>query len=210
MTTNAAGMAPSELTPLRQVLMRALLSISNAINALLRAFANFGGWFMLLLILVIVFDVITRKLGFQLWIGPINFGSTRLQELEWHLHAIIFCTWIGYTYVQNGHVRIDILTGGLSPRKQAWLELIGCIVFAAPYLYVALPYAWEFAWDSFVQNEMSAAPNGLHWRWIVKFFLFLAFVTAALSVVSVAFRRIVFLFGDDDIAREAMPPAAAH
>jgi len=95
-----------------------------------------------------VFDVITRN-GLKIWLGfttvqvlapfqlslfGIDLGSSRLQELQWHLHGILFLTWIGYAYIRNAHVRIDILTGGLSQRRQAWLELIGCILFALPYL----------------------------------------------------------------------------
>jgi TRAP-type mannitol/chloroaromatic compound transport system permease small subunit len=192
--------------------LRALLSASKAIDALLRAIAFTFGWVFLALVTVIVFDVITRKFGFQLNLFGLDLGSTRLQELEWHLHAILFLTWIGYAYVRNAHVRIDVFTSGLSPRSTATLELIGCVLFALPYLLVALPYAYSFFTTSLWQGEGSPTPNGLPARWIVKGFLFFGFVGVLLAVVSVAFRRIVFLFGDPAIAREAMPdqPAAAH
>lgn len=192
--------------------MRTLLTISKTIDAILRAIAVTFGWMFLALVIVIVFDVITRKFGFQLSILGVDLGSTRLQELEWHLHAVLFLTWIGYAYVRNSHVRIDVFTAGLSARKAAWLELIGCAVFALPYLLVALPYAQDFFLTAFVQGESSATPNGLPHRWIVKGFLYLCFITVLLAVISVALRRIVFLFGDPQVAEEAMPnqTAAAH
>jgi TRAP-type mannitol/chloroaromatic compound transport system permease small subunit len=114
--------------------MRGLLALSNGINTVLRTIAFAGSWFALACIFTICFDVVTRKFGLQLSVGGIDFGSTRLQELEWHFHAMLFLTWIGYVYVKDNHVRIDIATGGLSARKQAWLEVFGCIVFALPYL----------------------------------------------------------------------------
>ena len=46
--------------------------------------------------------------GFQL---P-GLGSTRLQELEWQLHTVLFTMWLGYAYLKNAHVRIDVFVGG--------------------------------------------------------------------------------------------------
>jgi TRAP-type mannitol/chloroaromatic compound transport system permease small subunit len=192
--------------------LRGLLGISNAIDAVLGTIARACAWFLPVLVVVIVFDVITRKFGFQLNIFGLDLGSTRLQELEWHLHSMIFLTWIGYCYIRNVHVRIDVVTGGMSQRTQAWLELFGCIVFAFPYVLTALPYAHNFFMTSFLQNESSAAPNGLPWRWIPKGFLYFSFLSILLATISVFIRRFVFLFGSPDVAREAMPePAkAAH
>jgi TRAP-type mannitol/chloroaromatic compound transport system permease small subunit len=192
--------------------LRTLLLVSNVIDRLLRAIAVTFGWLFLALVTVIVFDVITRKFGFQLSFFGIDLGSTRLQELEWHIHAMLFLTWLGYAYVRNSHVRIDVFVAHLPPRKLAWLELIGCVALALPYLIVALPYAFEFFVTSYFQNESSSAPNGLPYRWVVKAFLFGGFLTVFLAVVSVAFRRIVFLFGGPDESERAMPgqSAAAH
>jgi TRAP-type mannitol/chloroaromatic compound transport system permease small subunit len=182
--------------------MRFLLAVSDRIDAILHAVAMFFAWSFILCITAICFDVVSRKLGFQI---P-EFGSTRLQELEWHLHAVLFCTWLGYAYVRDAHVRIDVATINMSERRKAWLELAGCAIFAAPYLYVALPYAHDFFVVSFLQNESSDAPNGLAYRWIIKGFLYLSFWGVLLAVVSVALRRIVFLFGDRDTAAGALAP----
>jgi TRAP-type mannitol/chloroaromatic compound transport system permease small subunit len=182
--------------------------VSNAIDAVLGAIARAFAWGLPLLVIVIVFDVISRKFGFQLNILGLDMGSTRLQELEWHLHSIVYLTWIGYAYVCNTHVRIDVATSGLSQRKQAWLELLGCLIFAFPYVLTALPYAHNFFTTAFFQNEASAAPNGLPWRWVPKGFLYFSFVSVLFAVISVAIRRIVFLMGPPDLAREALPSAA--
>lgn len=188
--------------------MRALLALSDAIDAVLRTIANIFGWTFLALVTVICFDVISRKFGFQLTLLGIDLGSTRLQELEWHLHSVLFLTWIGYAYIRNAHVRIDILTANASPRSQAWLELLGCAVFALPYVLVALPYAHNFFMTSFWQHESSSAPNGLPARWIIKGFLYFGFWSVLLAVISVAARRIVFLFGPPDLSGRASGPTS--
>lgn len=185
--------------------MRALLALSNAINAVLRFIAQIGAWFFLACIITICFDVFTRKFGFQLSIAGVDLGSTRLQELEWHFHGMLFLTWLGYAYVRDNHVRIDVFTANRSPRTLAWLEIFGCLFFALPYLLVALPYAHDFFVLSFRQWEGSSAPNGLGMRWIIKLFLYFAFWSVLFAVISVMCRRIVFLFGGPELAEEAMP-----
>jgi len=186
--------------------MRGLLSISDGIDRGLEAIARASGWLFLVLIGVIFFDVVTRKVGFQL---PM-FGSTRLQELEWHLHALLFMGWLGYCYVRNVHVRIDVFTGALAPRKQAWLEIFGVFAFAIPYCLVAIYYAWGFFETSFLQGETSDAPNGLAYRWIIKFALLAALVTVLLAVLSVLFRKLVFLFGPSDLRDVATGSTGRH
>lgn len=171
----------------------------------MRTLAHTGVWFFIACIITICFDVLSRRLGFQLEIAGIDLGSTRLQELEWHFAGIAFLTWLGWAYVQDAHVRIDVFTGGLEERRKAWLEIIGCLIFALPYLIVALPFAHTFFMTSFLQNESSSAPNGLPYRWIIKGFLYLGFWTVLMAVISVLCRRIVFLFGSPELAREAMP-----
>ena len=171
--------------------MRILVAIANGIDAFLAVVAEMFSWAYIALIVVICADVITRKFGFQF---P-EFGSTRLQELEWHLHAILFCTWLGFAYVRDVHVRIDVFTARLDPRTRAWIELSGCLVLALPYVFIALPYAHDFFMVSFLQNESSDAPNGLAFRWIVKGFLYFAFWSVLLAVISVAIRQVAFLAG---------------
>ena len=184
--------------------MQPLLRFADFIENLLKHIANTGAWAFIACIVVIVIDVVSRKAGFQI---P-GLGSTPLQELEWHFHAILFCTWLGYAYVRNSHVRIDVFTGGMNARNKIWFELGCCAVFALPYLVVALPYAHDFFMVSFLQGESSEAPNGLAYRWVIKGFLYLAFITVQLAVLAVMARCVVALFGTPQQAQAAYTPFA--
>ncbi|MFM8536154.1 MAG: TRAP transporter small permease subunit [Acidimicrobiia bacterium] len=186
--------------------MQAMLSVSDAIDRALQRIAHAFGWLFLVLVVVICGEVLTRKLGFQI---P-GFGSTPIQELEWHLHGALFLFWLGYAYIRNSHVRIDVFTGNKTPRQQAKLEVFGIIVFAIPYCAVATYYSFLFAQVSFLQNERSDAPNGLEYRWILKGCLFLGMVLVDAAVASVLMRKLVMLFGSPDLATRASSPAASH
>jgi TRAP-type mannitol/chloroaromatic compound transport system permease small subunit len=184
--------------------MQALLKFADAVEALLRRVADAGAWAFVACIAVITIDVVTRKFGFQV---P-GLGSTRLQELEWHLHTVLFCTWLGFAYIRNAHVRIDVFVGGLSRRSLLGLELACCLLLALPYLLVALPYAQEFFLVSWRQGESSDAPTGLPSRWIVKGFLFLGFITVFAAVLAVMARCIVALFGTAEQSERVFAPFA--
>jgi len=171
--------------------MERLLGISNAVNAVLYRISMAVGWLFLACTAVIIFDVLSRKFEFQL---P-GMGSTRLQELEWHLHTALFCFWLGTGYIKNAHVRIDIVLATAKPRTQAWVELIGCLIFALPYCLLAIYFSLDFTWISFVDHESSASANGLPWRWIPKGFITLGLILLLTAVVSVFLRLIVYLYG---------------
>lgn len=186
--------------------MESMLAVSRGIDRILQVIASIFGWLFLALVVVICWDVITRKMGFQL---P-GFGSTPIQELEWHLHGMLFLFWLGYAYVRNVHVRIDVFTGHLPWRRQAWLEVFGIVVFAIPYCALATYYSWSFVVVSYLQNESSDAPNGLTSRWIIKGCLFLGLVLLDLAVASVLLRKLVGLFGPSRLAAQAGAPAVTQ
>ena len=181
--------------------MRVLLATSNFVNRLLERIADTTGWLLLVLARVIFFDVVTRKLGFQV---P-SFGSTMLQELEWHLHAAIFSLWMGFNYAINAHPRVDSCTESLRLRGKAWAELAGCQVFALPYCLMLLWYGIGFVHVSYVTGEASDAPTGLAHRWILKTVFFIGIVLLTMSVLSMIARLCVFLFGGE-LAKDAHLP----
>ena len=186
--------------------MQAMLRVSDAIDHVLEWIARLAGWLFLALVAVICWDVCTRKVGYQF---P-GFGSTPIQELEWHLHGALFLFWLGYAYVRNVHVRIDVFSAAMSQRRQAWLEVAGILVFAIPYCFVATYFAYLFAETSFLQDESSDAPNGLGSRWIIKGCLFLGLLLLNAAVASVLLRKLVLLFGPPDLAARATLRVTGH
>ena len=182
--------------------MRALLAISNVIEIVLRLIAQATGWLMVVLTLVICFDILTRKIGFQL---P-DFGSTRLQELEWHLHTVIFSGWLGFNYYLNAHPRVDSLTQPLSHKTKAWMELVGCLIFALPYSYICAKFGIDFVRQSYMTHEGSTAgPIGLPETWIIKAFFVAGLFLLLAAVIGVTLRLIVFHFGGE-LAKESKLP----
>ncbi len=124
-----------------------------------------------LLIFTVLYDVITRKLPtyFPGLAGtPFFQVSTALQELEWHLHSAIFLFALGYTYLKDGHVRIDVFWMRYAPRTKRWLETFAIVAFLIPFCLVAIEFGAKYALSAYGSGEGSASGMGLPHRWIVK------------------------------------------
>jgi TRAP-type mannitol/chloroaromatic compound transport system permease small subunit len=171
--------------------MQALVAVADAIERTLRAVAEWTGWLMVVLMLVICFDVLSRKLGYQI---P-GMGSTRLQELEWHLHAVLFAMWLGQCYILNAHPRVDTVTAHRPLRTRAWIEFLGCIVFALPYAGIVAWYGLGLVASSYLTAESSEAVVGLPHRWIIKSLFVFGLWLLVAAIVAVLLRLVVFLFG---------------
>ena len=168
--------------------LNALLWFAEGTRRLLERIALASGWLLVVMALVTCFDVLARKTGLPV---PL----TKLQELEWHFHAVIFSLWMGYGYVINAHPRVDSFTERLTFRRKAWLELVGCVFFALPYVALVCYHTLDFVATSYRVAEQSESPFGLTHRWIIKAVYGVGIWLVLLGILSVMARVIVFLFG---------------
>lgn len=194
-TEEVRYLAPSE----RPIVLR----VSDALRSFVDFVGRWASWLFVPLIVVTVFDVTARKLVWiQLWLvehfGRI-FESTLLQELEWHVHTALFALVLGYGYIWNTHVRVDLVRENLAFRKQAWLELAGLTVFMIPYCLIVIWFATIYAYDSWAISEISASQVGLTNRWIIKSILVLGLIVAVLSGVAVWLQVAIVLWGPQNI-----------
>jgi len=175
------------------------LRLSERLRRLVDLIGRFGSWFIVPLVLITVFDLGLRKTGgMQIWlienISPF-FGSTLLQELQWHFHTVLFTLVLGYGYIWNTHVRVDLVRENLAFRKKAWLEFLGLTFFFIPYLLVLLYFAFDYTKDSYEIGEISASLVGLSHRWIIKSFLVAGIFMAIVAGLAVWLQVAIALFG---------------
>jgi TRAP-type mannitol/chloroaromatic compound transport system permease small subunit len=179
------------------------LRISDGLRSFVDFVGRWGAWLIVPLVLVTVFDVTARKLVWiQIWlVDNVSriFGSTLLQELEWHFHTALFTLVLGYGYIWNTHVRVDLVRETLAFRKKAWLELAGLTFFMIPYCLTVIWFASVYAYDSWAIGEISASQVGLSHRWIIKSVLVFGMIVAALSGVAVWLQVAIVLWGPQNI-----------
>lgn len=166
--------------------MRTLLQLAHLIDALNERVGRGVSWLVLLMVLLSAGNAISRK-GF-------NLSSNALLEIQWYLFAAVFLLCAGYTLKRNEHVRVDVISGRLSKRAQAWIDIIGGVLFLLPMSAVVVYYSWPYFVDSFVTQEWSSNPQGLI-VWPAKALIPAGFALLFLQGVAETIKRIGFLQG---------------
>ena len=132
----------------------------------MEGFANtvgrFFAWAGLLMVIqqiVIVFiqRVFTRPdivLGFGI---PMQFDiSWWAEELKFY-NALVVCLCCTYTFVQGGHVRVDLIYSAVSHRTKRVIDMFGSLVFMLPMAVLTWMYGWYFMWRHMIVPNPSAS-----------------------------------------------------
>lgn len=129
-------------------------------------------WVGLALVLLVAFNVLARYL--------FSLGSVAMQELEWHLMAIVALFGMSYGINRGEDVRVDMLYAKYRPTTKAVVDVISSILM----LIVALIVAWlsiHYVHQSFSIGEGSPDPGGLPERYLLKAAIPAGFILLALQ-----------------------------
>ena len=164
--------------------LRQFIKIIEAINEYLGRGVS---WITFGLVLVVFTDVVMRY--------AFNTSFVFVQELEWHLFAVIFLMGAGYALLHDEHVRVDIFYQRMTKTNQAWINLLGCLFFLFPGCYLVIVTGIPFAMDSFNVLEGSPDPGGVPLRFIIKSMIALGFVFVALQGLSLFLKSLLTILG---------------
>jgi TRAP-type mannitol/chloroaromatic compound transport system permease small subunit len=174
-----------------------LVRAERAISKFSDLLGKIAALLFIVLLLNVFYDVIMRYLFNDVSIG--------MQELEWHLYATIFLIGVPYALFKEGHVRVDIIYAGLSPKRRALIDLIGTLVLLLPFTILVAKYGIDFTYESFTLGEQSGDPGGLPYRWLIKGVIPFAFITMAISGLGLMLKSINTLRGvggDESVSAE--------
>lgn len=144
-----------------------------------------ASWFSLFLVILICADVLMRYL--------FDFTKIWVIELEIYLFAFLFLFGSGYAFKHEQHVRVDVFYSKLSVKKKAIIDLIGGILFLAPWCIIIIWVGSNYAYFSFLMNEKSPQPGGLPALYILKFGIALGFIFLLLQAISSICKSIIIL-----------------
>lgn len=161
--------------------------VINAIENFIDLTGRMVSWLILAMVILICYDVAMRYL--------FNYGSVALQELEWHLFALVFLLGGAYTLRHDAHVRVDIFYHSrfVSDKGRAWISLLGTILFLFPFSIMIVMTAWPFAENAFFYNEGSPDPGGLPFRFILKGAILVGFVLIMLQGFAEILKNLKFI-----------------
>ncbi|MGQ0664751.1 MAG: TRAP transporter small permease subunit [Pseudomonadota bacterium] len=175
--------------------MRALIAYIRAVDRLNEAVGRVVAWLALGTVVVCFLTVYLRYV--------VGFGFIWLQELYVWQYAIVFMVGAGYTFLYGGHVRVDIFYAPMSVRNKAWVDLIGTVVFALPFMTVVFVESWPFFVASLAIGEGSQQPAGLPALYLLKSTLLLFALLVGLQALAMMARSALVLSGREEFATRA-------
>jgi TRAP-type mannitol/chloroaromatic compound transport system permease small subunit len=171
--------------------MKSWLRLADIIDACNRKLAYLAAGLTLLMVLIGAYNAVARYLG--RFLGA-TLTSNALVEAQWYLFSMVFLLGAPWALRVGAHVQVDVLYGGLSARKKAWIDLIGTLILLLPFVALSLYACAEFAHLSVLTREGSNDPGGLA-RWPLKLVVPLAFAALLMQGLAQVVRQIAFLRG---------------
>jgi TRAP-type mannitol/chloroaromatic compound transport system permease small subunit len=142
-------------------------------------------WLTLLMVLVTFFVVVFRYSFNLSWIW--------LQESIVYLHACVFMLAAAWTLQRDEHVRVDIFYRDKSPRHQAWVNLLGTLIFLLPFCGFLIFISWNYVATSWAIQEGSREASGLPWVYVLKSLILVTPVLLILQGGVLVFRSLNIL-----------------
>ena len=176
--------------------------------------AAWAGLLMVLQQIMIIFLQRIFRVS-EISIGP--FGTTFTRDLSWYseelklYNAIIVCLCVSWTFIQGGHVRVDLVYSAVGHRTKRVIDMVGSVVFMVPTLLLIWIFGWFYLWGSLIAPRLGAfddlgtlfnrargvrwnvetiafSPNGFDAYFLFKVLIVLFAATAMLQAVNFFWR----------------------
>ncbi len=170
--------------------MKILKLYIKLIDGLTEYVGIFVSWLTTLMVLVVFYDTVMRY-AFQK-------GNVGIQELEWHIFAVVFLIGAGYALKHGAHVRVDIIYTRLGTKTKAWIDLTGALFFLIPFAVMVIYSTQNFIANSWAVKEISPDPGGLPARYVLKAMIPIGFVLLILQGTSQMSKNLLIILGIEE------------
>ena len=115
-----------------------------------RLLARLGAGIASMLILALVVLITVEIVGRSFF----DYSTMLADEYSGYFYLAMVYFGLAYTFDQNGHIRIRLLTDRLNRRRRKWADMLAGTLTAFMLLY-ALVYSWHFMRESYTMEMVS-------------------------------------------------------
>ena len=135
-----------------------VIGLEGLANYIGRLFAWAGLFMVIQQVIIVIMQRIFTRPDIVLSVGiPLNFDiSWYAEELKLY-NALVITLCATYTFVQGGHVRVDLIYAGVSFRAKKIIDMVGSILFMMPMGVIVWMYGWYFMWRHLIVPKPSAS-----------------------------------------------------
>lgn len=121
-----------------------------------------AAWALLIMVLQQVLIVALQRIFrvSEITIAPFGYGITKdvswyAEELKFY-NAIIVALCAGYTFIQGGHVRVDLIYSVIGHSKKRLVDMFGSLFFMMPFVTIIWMFGWFFMWRHMVRPPLAS------------------------------------------------------
>lgn len=168
---------------------RTLSCLAHLFESISRYTGKAAAWLTLLAVLLMFANVLMRYF--------FNAGDPWQVELVLAMHGATFLAAMAYTLLAGEQVRVDVFYTRFSPRRKAWVDLLGSLFLLTPICLALMGFAWSFVANSWSLHEASSEYGGLQGIYLLKTFLIIGPALLLLQGWAVAIRSFETLCDKD-------------
>ncbi len=138
----------------------------RGLEGLANGIGRFAAWAGLLMVLQQIVIVFVQRIFVQadLTIGVgMGLDVALTKDISWwaeglkFYNAMIVALCVTYTFVQGGHVRVDLIYSRVSHRARKLIDMFGALFFMMPVAVLTWMYGWYFMWRHLINPPVSAS-----------------------------------------------------
>jgi TRAP-type mannitol/chloroaromatic compound transport system permease small subunit len=179
-----------------------LVRFADVADALSRAVGSAVKWLAVLLVLIQFVVVGLRYI----------YGSSFIwmQESVIYTHATLFMLAIGYTFLVDQHVRVDVLYARWTNRRKAVVDLVGIVFAVLPFCALVIWASSTYVAMSWRMGEGPMQVGGLPFLPYLKTLIPVMAALLFLQATSIAARAVLVLAGAAETHFPGKPAQAEH
>lgn len=141
---------------------RFLWGVVRVLEGFANGIGRFFAWAGLLMVLQQIVIVFMQRIFAASEIS-LGFGTVLSRDISWWgeelklYNAMIVALCATYTFVQGGHVRVDLVYSSVSFRTKRLIDMVGSMIFMLPAAVLTWMYGWFFLWRHLVVPNPSAS-----------------------------------------------------
>ena len=177
--------------------MNRVLKLAGRVERLIVGIGQAVAWLVFFMAIVTCL-VAALRYGFSL-------GWIWLQETITWMHAAVFLLAAAYTLARDGHVRVDIFYRNMHPKRQALVNLGGCLIFLLPLSVCLVIASLDYVETSWLIRESSREAGGLTYPFfpLLKTLMPITGALLGLQALVISVRCSALLLGVPDALPEA-------
>ncbi len=161
-----------------QVMHLPLMAVAIAISLFTR---SVGFTWLALLVVVAELQIVILRFLY-------SYEQAFMADLVRFWYAALFLFASAYTLLHEGHVRVDVLYSGFSPRRRAWVNAIGAAIMGAPMCWIVMTMGlankFSIVSGPLLSFEVTQAGFGLYVKYMLAGYLLVFAITMLLEFMA--------------------------